>query len=294
MAHAGRLDSAAMTDSEPAALAASVVCVLAASDLDPSLIARAVRVARAFEVRLVLAVCASPAQASGPEATQWCRFVLREATAALGDCAESARVVLVIGAVDAAVERLAPLLSAILVVVSAPSVDGAMARALCVKTGRPVLVARPSRGETVLVATDLTRATLPVLRGGAAFAQRLGAPMVAVHNVESPLPVSSFEWAHAGIETIEAACRARLERAVEVAAPRARSVTCTMFDTAQALAERVRDEGADVLVVGARRRWFEGWRGAATSARVVDEASCSVLLVPLAPLEAEKGACSWS
>jgi nucleotide-binding universal stress UspA family protein len=134
MAHAGRLDSAAMTDSEQAALAASVVCVVAASDLDPSLIARAVR----------------------------------------------------------------------------------------------------------------------------------------------------------------GACRARLERAVVAAAPRAQSVTCTMFDTAQALAEVVRDEGADVLVVGARRRWFEWWCGATTSDRVVDEASCSVLLVTLAPLEAEKGTCSWS
>lgn len=237
--------------------------------------------ARLFGLPLLVAVCVEEQRAADASLGPRCVNLAREVRSLLAEQQSSGQLIVAVGAVEAAIEALIPALPAALVVVAAGQVTGARAKSICVRSGVPLLVARAWRGPGVLLATDLAIPSLPVLRLGAAFARRIGATVIGAHNVESPLPTHSFEWAHAGVEVIESAQRKRLAKALSETAPGAVARVSTAFDTAKALAEAGAESKSDVLVVGARRRWFEWWSGATTSARVVDEASCSVLLLPV-------------
>ena len=151
----------------------------------------------------------------------------------------------------------------------------------------PVLVARRAAGRTtVLAATDLRNADLPVVGTAAALAARNHGRVVAIHNVPSAVvvPMSPYGTART-IGASPADLRTAGER-LRVAAGKRHGVTETILaaeaDTSAAVVQAAAAVAADVVAVGARRRsWIDRLLFGSVAEGVVERCGSSVLLMPL-------------
>jgi nucleotide-binding universal stress UspA family protein len=164
---------------------------------------------------------------------------------------------------------------------------GRTATSIASLTGVPVLVARKATREaTILAATDLENPGYPVLSKAARLGLRLGAPVVAIHNVHSMPVVVGFEVAYPVIvEPGTHACRTRserLRRAAQRLPLQAEAVVRSEASVVEAILGEARSRSADIVVVGTRlRNWFDRLVNGSIAARVVSRAKRSVLVMPL-------------
>ncbi|MEZ4401255.1 MAG: universal stress protein [Kofleriaceae bacterium] len=154
-------------------------------------------------------------------------------------------------------------------------------RRLAAVTRRPVLLARTRQPwKTVLTATDLRPAGLPVLAAGAAVAAASDAASMILHNV-APLwigPARAVLVSGPRTVGIERRLR-RLARAAARATPQATVLIANTGTPAQAIVDASVARDADLLVVGMRRpRRLRAGRCADT---VVATSPTNVMVVPV-------------
>lgn len=172
-------------------------------------------------------------------------------------------------------------------IVLAPSTGrlAATATALARYALRPVLVARPSRGqETLLAATDLEDDDVWLLRRVVALGAQLGTPVVAMHNVSClSAPIGHDSPTLAAASPIPCAGdprESRLQRAARRMAPLS-TVLTREIDPVDAILEQALVQRAHTIVVGVRpRSWFERFIAPSVTAEVLNRADRSVLVVP--------------
>lgn len=156
----------------------------------------------------------------------------------------------------------------LIVVPREPVLPGRDVAWLASTTQTPVLVvSSEAAGQSIVAATDLRDERYPVLAQASAWSRLLARPLVCVHRLPHEPP-----------DEAECALSATLSRCQIEAEP----VTVWGAPATDAILEEARTHAADVMVVGARpRSWFERftWRGIAS--RVIDEAPCSVLVIPM-------------
>jgi len=145
-------------------------------------------------------------------------------------------------------------------------------------TGLPVLFSRATiaANRTVVAATDLLGPHYPVLDRAADFGLRLGARVVALHNVA---PRTRLESNPAQYRT--GVRREQLTRATSQLSIAVTSVVAREADPVEAILRQAVGEDAGVILVGTRRHsWMHRLITDSVSARVVDEAQRSVLVIP--------------
>lgn len=145
-------------------------------------------------------------------------------------------------------------------------VTPALALDLAAGSGVPTLVVRASTtANRIVAATDLRDPGLPVVAGAAAWAHDVDASLLLVHDGDSP------------------GARARLVRAARAVGGEAQVTLTAHDDPARALLALSHQAGADLVMVGARRRpWWDLRPRPRVAELVVAGARSSVLLVPLA------------
>lgn len=152
----------------------------------------------------------------------------------------------------------------------------------------PVLVARPrSRSARVVVATDLRRASRPMIAAGRRYVSARSSALTVLHVVSAPAraEVSRFLPLHeVALRALDHAGRDRLEqlRALGQEDPDLAIVIGASGDPGAAIVAYATDTDTDVLAIGYAQRASLGGRPHHTTAEVVDKARCSVLVVPLA------------
>jgi nucleotide-binding universal stress UspA family protein len=174
-------------------------------------------------------------------------------------------------------------------IVLAPSTGwlGITATVLAQASSLPVLVARGSASEsTLLAATDLEDDEYWVLRKAVELGARLGAPVVAVHNVSCLAVAFSHELPGgraANRGPIESR-GLRLVQATERFGAAMGTILATEVDPVDAILDQARVHDARMIVVGTRPR-YRGDRFIASSvaAEVVNRSDCSVLVTPFTP-----------
>jgi nucleotide-binding universal stress UspA family protein len=157
------------------------------------------------------------------------------------------------------------------------------------EAGVPVLVARRSAlGGGILAATDLGDPGCDELRQAAALAAQAPGKLAFVHNVKPIVQAATTGLGHCMCTLIEppaqalAECRERLQALATFFGVRADTLVVSRPSAEDAILEVARDNGADLIVVGARRqRWVERLFGTALAARIVDRCERSVLVAPL-------------
>jgi nucleotide-binding universal stress UspA family protein len=153
-----------------------------------------------------------------------------------------------------------------------------------------VLVARPcSKQGTVLSATDLSDASFPAIKAGAAQARLRGAALVVLHNVDFwPLPVSSVTGglAAAGFPTdprvLEEQRSGALQKLQRILADLRIDATCRItHGPPEAEIIRAADElEPELLVIATHgRTGLSRLALGSVAERVVETANCSVLVV---------------
>jgi nucleotide-binding universal stress UspA family protein len=168
--------------------------------------------------------------------------------------------------------------------------EGAIVTKIVATTAVPVLVARRAGPSArVVVATDLRDPRTPVLKRGAELATRLDAPVTFLHNVpplppEVPMALGLHIPGDDDLPT-EALLVRQMERLRERArslAPSAEAVVLSKSSTASAILDASREREADLVVVGTRpRSWLRTVATPSVARRVVEDASRSVLVVPI-------------
>jgi nucleotide-binding universal stress UspA family protein len=132
----------------------------------------------------------------------------------------------------------------------------------------PVLVARATCGERIVIATDMEVPGEPVVSAGVRFAARLAVPATAVHN----LPPEARDGDKAELR----------DRIVKFMTLRGvtRTVIARETSTPHAVFDVARAENADVIVVGTRRQRWSQHRTDGIPERLARGADCSVLVTP--------------
>jgi nucleotide-binding universal stress UspA family protein len=195
--------------------------------------------------------------------------------------------------VEDAASRAAEVDAALIVLAPSTGWLGITATALAHASSIPVLVARgPLSENTLLAATDLEDESFWVLRKAVELGARLGAPVVALHNVSCLAVGFSHKLpscaASAGGGPAESR-GLRLVRATERLGAAMGTILATELDPVDAILDQARAHDARLIVVGTRPD-YEGDRFIARSvaAEVVNRSDRSVLVTPLTPAS---GAC---
>lgn len=171
---------------------------------------------------------------------------------------------------------------------------GQRAMSLAAASRVPVLVPRkaPANG-VILVATDLA-ANDPVLRLAASLAWQLDAQLVALHNVAplSVAPVSALVgqglvWPERVPVFPDPSLASRgegLRKACQLLPVMPLRILRQESNVSDAISSEARAKGADLIVVGVRRRnWLQRLLREGVAAQVVEQAECSVLVAPVVP-----------
>lgn len=149
-----------------------------------------------------------------------------------------------------------------------PGEFGTVASTLALAGNVPVLVAREAAHHgAVVAATDLEDLDYPVVRQAAQLAERLGASLVAVHNIKPNGAVCGVDliWP---IEVVPGAS--------------AEAIVRTDTRASDAILREAQKRDADVVVVGTRpHSWLERRLAETVAVNVVNEAMRSVLVIPL-------------
>jgi nucleotide-binding universal stress UspA family protein len=151
----------------------------------------------------------------------------------------------------------------------------------------PVLVAREAgTRELIVAATDLRSQAVPVLHRAAEFSQRLGIPLIAVHNLNPGLLVAGPEMAvQLTLQPDSPVSGQRRQRLLDAArglSVESEAVLRNELDPAQAILDEARARDADLIVVGTRgRTWFERLLTSSVSAQIISRATRSVLVTPV-------------
>lgn len=172
-------------------------------------------------------------------------------------------------------------------VVLAPegSENGFLAAEIAHAAKVPVLVARPPRSHNiVLAATTLADGRYPVIHTAGQIQGLTGAQLLLVHNVKAQQAPSGAQsnTAHPGVLS------ARLHYVANAYPGCSAAFVKSQSNTSQAILEAARECDADLIVLGVTRspsridRLFGGCVGA----RVAEQALRSVLLTPIAGLDA--------
>ena len=160
---------------------------------------------------------------------------------------------------------------------------------IALTTGSDVLIVRRSEATGgIVIATDLSDRTYPVLAAGRRFARELSAPAVALHNA-TPLPLSPPAMTTTGIVgTVPARVTAlREQRGLRRPARQfgLSAVLTRELSPSSAILGAADTTGADVIVVGARPSPSPGRsRVASVPEHVARAATQSVLVIPIAPV----------
>jgi nucleotide-binding universal stress UspA family protein len=158
---------------------------------------------------------------------------------------------------------------------------------IALATGSDVLIVRRSEASAVVIATDLSDRTYPVLAAGRRFAKAISAPAVALYNA-TPLPMSPPAMTTNGIVGMVPARITALREQRHLRVPARRfglsAVLTREPSPSNAILTAAETTGADVIVVGARPPPSPG-RSRVTSVPdlVARAATQSVLVVPIAP-----------
>jgi nucleotide-binding universal stress UspA family protein len=150
-----------------------------------------------------------------------------------------------------------------------------------------VLVTRPSPGtRRIVVGTDFSDPSMPVLHAAADEQRRTGASVYAVHCVPPATFVPLGDPA-AGVmpavawDEIEDALRKRIEEAAREAELRAAPQVLAV-GASDGLVQVARDLAADLVIVGTHgRKGVARLALGSVAQHVVDHAPCPVLVVPL-------------
>ena len=170
---------------------------------------------------------------------------------------------------------------------------GSVAEKVVRTAGRRVLVAREGGGGgPVVAATDLSEPSLPAIRAGAAEAERRGRPLSVVYALELlPQPFAARAGWPFGVywQGVDAETMGEVRKAAEQALASAISVAGVKADSAvvegvaaAAIIDHLEKTKADLVVAATHGR--TGVRRLALGSvaeRLVREAHCSVLIVPL-------------
>lgn len=285
-----------MTQHAPRTSAIRPQRVLAATDLGPSGDS-AIRIAyaRAKETGGRLAVC-HVIEDPAVDAEAVHRDLSKSLTAALGDDAGAVDVFVPIGDPAQQLHDCAEAWQAELVVIGRPEhAHGLLARlfkpSVVDKVVRwapcTILVTRNSPGtRRIVVGTDFSDPSMPVLHAAAEEQQRTGAAVYAVHCVPPATFVPVGDPA-AGVmpaiawEQLEDAMRQRLDEAARDAGLRA-APQVLAIGASDGLVQVATELAADLVIVGTHAR-----KGVArlvlgsVAQHVVDRAPCPVLVVPL-------------
>lgn len=171
---------------------------------------------------------------------------------------------------------------------------GRRVMSLAAASRAPVLVPLETPAcNVILAATDLA-ADCPVLDLAAALAHRLEAQLVALHNVAplSVLPVSAVAgqglvWPERMPVLPDPTLASRsecLRNACQRLPVMPLRVLREESNVSDAISSEARAKGADLIVVGARRRnWLQRLVREGVAAEVVEQAECSVLVAPVVP-----------
>ncbi|MBA3452544.1 MAG: universal stress protein [Deltaproteobacteria bacterium] len=165
---------------------------------------------------------------------------------------------------------------------------GATAVTIADALGVPVLVARPrSRSERLVVATDLRRASRPMIAAGRRYIRARGGSFTVLH-VAAPAArdeASGFIPLHdVAPRTLDRAGRERIAQLRELGeeGPDLAIMIGASGDPGAAIVAYAMDTDTDVLAVGYAQRASFGSPPHHTTAEIVDQARCSILVVPLA------------
>jgi nucleotide-binding universal stress UspA family protein len=220
--------------------------------------------------------------AAAREAKIWCDDVLPEPLSAK-------RLRIRIGNfVEDAASRAAEMNAALIVLAPSTGWLGITATVLAQASSLPVLVARSSVSEsTLLAATDLEDEDYWVLRKAVELGARLGAPVVAIHNVSClavafshQLPGGARAPAGGAIESRGL----RLVRATERFGAAMGTILATEVDPVDAILDQARVHDARLIVVGTRPRYRgDCFIARSVAAEVVNRSDCSVLVTPFTP-----------
>lgn len=163
---------------------------------------------------------------------------------------------------------------------------GRTATALARAARVPVLVAREAMSaEVIVAATDLEDVAYPVLQIATQLGRRLGAPIIALHNLN---PVSVFSAVDRALSSstgfglaLADLKRGRMERVLRQLPGHATPVLADEADPVDAILREAHGRSADLIVVGTRRRSSDPLKPSSIPVRVIARARCSVLIVPL-------------
>jgi nucleotide-binding universal stress UspA family protein len=154
-------------------------------------------------------------------------------------------------------------------------------------TNTPVLVARETAASEVIVAaTDLRSEAVPVLKKAAELSERLGVPMVAVHNLNMDLtsigPEMAVQLGRSAESKLTNERRQLLSDACQKLSVQSEPLLTNEFDPVAAVLREARSRDADLIIVGTRgRSWLERLLTRSVSAEIVSRARRSVLVTPV-------------
>ncbi len=150
---------------------------------------------------------------------------------------------------------------------------GTVISRLADQTSCPVLVVRPPYGLRVMVATDLSSTAEPTIAAGVAEARRRGVPLTVVHCIDAEVAPN----ADAG------ACADATAQIAATLAPYAIDAEVCVWsgNPPEVVLRAVFGTAADLVVLAKRSQlMLERIISPSTFDRLLDEAPCSVLLVP--------------
>jgi nucleotide-binding universal stress UspA family protein len=212
--------------------------------------------------------------------------VNRQLTEALGhktQCGVSIRCGLFADEVIAGAREL----GASLVVLEPPKKRfGRQAARIARRSGVPVLVARESSPDEVIVAaSDLSDRRMPVLERAANLGEQLSEPVILIHNLSPFSSVADGEtrWAIAPRSDERARRLACLQHASQRwAAPVTATLLCDEANPTDAIVRTARTRNADLVIVGTHRRnWLARMFHRSVAIQVVNRVQRSVLVTPL-------------
>ncbi|MFH1553758.1 MAG: universal stress protein, partial [Pseudomonadota bacterium] len=159
-------------------------------------------------------------------------------------------------------------------------------------TGISVMLSRTAMpSNAVVAATDMTLREFPVLRKGAVVAERLGAPLTVVHNLEPqvspPAMIAADGTAFLPVMPLAERAKVRTRRATRLKTlgsklPSVQTTILQESDTVNAVLGLAKSQQADLVIVGHRRRsWLGRVLGESVARGVVNRSVRSVLVVPI-------------
>lgn len=178
-------------------------------------------------------------------------------------------------------------LGASLIVIPPDASSGEAVTALAHAAQVPVLVARePTLGDAIVAATDLEDCSYPVLVTAIQLSRRLGAPLVALHNLRPISVLNAVDLVLSSptrsVRTFADLQQGRLEQAVRILPGHAVPRLADEADPVEAILREADRADVDLIAVGTRpHRWLGRLWRRRVPVRVIDRARCSVLVVPI-------------